>query len=140
MRTAIAILVLCIVSTTVAKDEPPEILIVPRSVHLPSSGRAVFDVYWHNWASKPAVIPALNICYFSWWAIVSGQPSGERRASRVVVDHRAPARPIAPSAVVHDTITGKLQLKPGEIAQVSLRANRDDGKILESNIIVFTRR
>jgi hypothetical protein len=140
MRAVIAILVLCVVSTTFAKDEPPEILIVPRSVHLPSSGTAVFDVYWHNWASKPAVISALHTCYFSWWAIVPGRPSGERRATRVVVDHHTPPRRIAPSAVVHDTVTAKLQLEPGEIAQVSLRANRDRGKVLESNIIVFTRR
>jgi hypothetical protein len=139
MRAALAIL-LCFVTTAAAKDGPVKLLIAPRSTELPPSRRVVFDIYWHNWTDKPAAIPSLDTYWVACWAIVPGHEGGELRSTGSVLDHPAPDRRIAPHAVIHDTITAEVDLKPREIGQVSLRITGEHRKHFESNSVVFTRR
>jgi len=108
MRT-VAILLLAVVSTAAARDEPVKLLIAPRSAQLPPSRKVVFDIYWHNWTDKPQAIPSLDTYWVSCWAIVPGRDGGELRGSGSVLDHPAPDRRIAPHAVIYDTIIAEVE-------------------------------
>ena len=140
MRAIFAILLLAIISTVVARDEPIKLLIAPQSTKLPQSRKVVFDIYWHNWTDKPRAIPSLDTYSALCWAIVPGRNGGEMRGSGSVVDHPAPDRRIGPHAVIHDTITAEVELNRGEIGQFSLRVSGEHKKHFESNTVVFTRR
>ena len=139
MRT-VAILLLAVVSTAAARDEPVKLLIAPRSAQLPPSRKVVFDIYWHNWTDKPQAIPSLDTYWVSCWAIVPGRDGGELRGSGSVLDHPAPDRRIAPHAVIYDTIIAEVELKRGEIGQFSLRVSGEHRRHFESNTVVFSRR
>jgi hypothetical protein len=136
-----AILALCFVSrTTPAADERVKLLIAPRSLEVPSSGKVVLDVYWHNWSDRPARIPSLDTYLVLCSIIVKGHEGGEARGTGLTVDHPASDRPIAPHAVIHDVITAQVELRRKEIGQVSLSVTGEHHKKFESNTVVFTRR
>ena len=150
MRVAVAILLLCLGDTAAAKDKSVTLLIAPRSLQLPASGKMVFDVYWHNWTDKPAQIPALDTYALQSSIIVPGQESGGGGTIGRGIDHPAPDRTIAPHAVIHDTITAKVALtldrpsivaiKANKIVQVSLVVWGEYQHEFESNTVVFTQR
>jgi hypothetical protein len=140
MRAMLAILVLGFASVAAANDPPVTLMIAPRSMHLPASGKMVFDLYWHNWTDKPAAIPALDTYWVFCWAIIPGREGGEGRSTGSIIDHPAPDRAILPHAVVHDTITAEIELKPKEIGKVSLTVSGEHRKDFKSNEVVFTRR
>jgi hypothetical protein len=130
---------LCIVSSSArAADERVKLLIAPRSLEVPSSGKVVFDIYWHNWSDRPAKIPSLDTYLVLCSVIVPGHQGGEARGTGSTVDHPASDRVIAPHAVIHDTITAEVELKPKEIGQVSLNVTGEHHKKFESNTVVFT--
>jgi hypothetical protein len=72
--------------------------------------------------------------------IVPGHEGGKGTSRGAGIDHPAPDRSIAPHAVIHDTLTTKIELKSKEIAQVSLSVTGDHGREFESNVVVFIRR
>jgi hypothetical protein len=132
---------LCVVSRTArAADKRVKLLIAPRSLQVSSSGKVVFDIYWHNWSNRPTRIPSLDTYLVICSIIIPGREGGEARGTGSTVDHPASDRVIAPHAVIHDTITAEVELKPNEIGQVSLSVTGEHHKKFESNTVVFTRR
>jgi hypothetical protein len=139
MRLPLSLVLLCLISTADAKDDPVTLLIAPRSLQLPPSGKIVFDVYWHNWTDKPAAIPFLVVYSFTSYIILPGRERSGGGTTAAGVDHPPPDRSIAPHAVIHETLTTKIELKPKEIGQVSLSVT-GERKEFTSNVVVFTRR
>src|SRR5690242_16130010 len=105
MRVAFAILLLSLAHAAVAKDKPVKLLIAPRSLQLPASGKVVLDVYWHNWTNKPTTIPALDTYAVQSSIIVPGREEVSAGTTGRAIDHPAPDRTIPPHGFIHDTIT-----------------------------------
>ena len=139
-------LLLCLVHMAVAKEKAVKLLIAPRSLELPASGKVVLDVYWHNWTDKPATIPALDTYSVQSSIIVPGREEVSGGTTGRAIDHPAPDRTIPPHGFIHDTITADVDLsdtkvlKPKYIVEVSLSVTGEHGQEFESNTVVLTRK
>ena len=139
MRIAL-ILASLIIAQSALSTAHIHLLIAPQSRLLPVSGKVVLDVYWYNSGDTAAAIPAMDCYDVSSWVFIPGREGGSAVGTGPCVDHPAPARRLAPYAVIHDRINIQVELKPAEFAETSLRVTGEGRKEFESNKVLFRRK
>ena len=116
MRILATTLLLIAAATQVfARDV--RVLIAPRSVSVPRSGKLVFDVYWINRGSRPASIPGAGLYSFVYTPLDVEAGWGGTNAR--IFSHSPPNRQIAPGAIVRDTATADLETRGAKLLEVT---------------------
>lgn len=115
----VPIVVLLIAAATQAVAQDIRVLIAPRSVVVPQSGKVLVDIYWINRGSRSAVIPGAGVCSFSYSPVDATSNWGS--ADIHVFNHRPPDRQIPPRAIGRDTTTAELEFRGAKLLEVTGR-------------------
>jgi hypothetical protein len=133
MRALITVAVFFVtVAGACARDV--RVFISPRTATMPRSGKVLFDIYWINSGSRPAVIPAARRHSFSY--VPHGRDSSWAGGEALISTHPDPDRRIAPRSIVRDTATVDFDTRAAELLEVRARF-RGDRSRFESNSVIL---